>query len=81
MRSLLLDLTPLRQSRQFALLFSGHAVSQFGRQLTVVAAPIQVFEMTESTVAVGLLGLVQLPFLLTGCSWAVCWPTRWIAGG
>lgn len=66
LRKLFVDITPLRVSRQYRLLFAGFAVSQLGRQLTVVAAPIQVFEMTESTVAVGLLGLAQFPALLAG---------------
>ena len=63
---LFVDVTPLREFREFRLLFTGFAISQLGRQLTVVAAPIQVFEMTGSTVAVGLLGLAQLPLLLVG---------------
>lgn len=44
----------------------GFAISLIGRQLTIVAAPIQVFQLTESTLAVGLLGLVQFPALLAG---------------
>ena len=65
-RRLFVDITPLREFREYRLLFSGFAISQLGRQLTVVAAPIQVFEMTGSTVAVGLLGLAQFPMLLIG---------------
>jgi hypothetical protein len=38
--------------------------AQAGRQLTVVAVPWQVFELTGSTIAVGLLGLAQLIPLL-----------------
>jgi len=37
-----------------------------GRQLTTVAAPIQVYDLTGSTLAVGLLGLLQFPALLAG---------------
>ena len=37
-----------------------------GRQLTLVAAPLQVYQITGSTLAVGLLGLVQLPMLIIG---------------
>jgi MFS family permease len=48
------------------LLYSGQLVSAIGRQLTVVAAPIQVFELTGSTLAVGLLGLAQFPTLFVG---------------
>lgn len=38
---------------------------QTGRQLVVVAVPFQVYELTGSTIAVGLLGLAQLVPLLT----------------
>ncbi len=41
-------------------------VSLIGRQLTVVAAPIHVFTLTGSTLAVGLLGLAQFPALFIG---------------
>ena len=40
-------------------------LAQAGRQLTVVAVPIQIFLITGSTLAVGLLGLAQLVPLLT----------------
>lgn len=63
---LLVDVGPLREHREFRLLFSGQAVTMLGRQLTVVAAPIQVYDLTQSTLAVGLLGLAQLPPLLLG---------------
>lgn len=65
-RSLFVDITPLRESRQYRLLYSGQVVSLIGRQFTVVAAPIQVFALTGSTLAVGLLGLAQFPALLFG---------------
>ncbi len=41
-------------------------VSLFGRQLTIVAVSIQVFDLTGSTLAVGLLGLSQFPALVVG---------------
>ncbi|MDQ6726448.1 MAG: MFS transporter [Actinomycetota bacterium] len=62
---LLADLTPLRASRDFRLLFLGAGVSQVGRQLTVVAVPFQVFLMTRSSLAVGLVGLATLGPLVT----------------
>jgi MFS family permease len=59
------DITPLRQVRGYRWLFAGTFFAQAGRQLVVVAVPIQVFAMTGSTLAVGLLGLAQLvPLLL-----------------
>ena len=65
-RNLFVDITPLRRFRQYRLLFSGFAISQLGRQLSVIAAPIQVWELTHSTPAVGLLGLAQFPMLIGG---------------
>ena len=41
-------------------------MSAIGRQITVVAAPVQLFFLTDSTLAVGMLGLVQFPALLLG---------------
>lgn len=60
----MVDVTPLRQVPGYRWLFAGMFFAQAGRQLTVVAVPWQVFELTGSTLAVGLLGLVQLVPLL-----------------
>lgn len=57
---LLADLTSLRVSRDFRLLFAGNSVSYLGRQLTVVAIPYQVFTITDSSLAVGMIGLVTV---------------------
>ena len=59
-RRLFVDLTPLRVSRDYRLLFAGSGVSYLGRQLTVVAIPFQVFTMTGSSLAVGMVGLVTV---------------------
>jgi len=59
-RRILADLSPLRESRDFRLLFFGNAVSYVGRQLTVVAIPYQVYLLTRSSLAVGLTGLATL---------------------
>jgi MFS family permease len=63
-RRLFADLSPLRESRDYRLLFSGQAVSNVGRQVTVVAVPFQVFELTHSSLAVGMIGLASLPPIL-----------------
>jgi MFS family permease len=55
-----MDLTPLKVSRDFRLLFFGHSVSNFGDEIVAVAIPYQVFQITRSTLAVGLLGLAAL---------------------
>ena len=62
---LLADLSPLRESRDFRLLFLGGGVSHLGRQLTVVAIPYQVFLITKSSLAVGMVGLVTVVPLVT----------------
>jgi MFS family permease len=63
-RLAMMDAAPLREVPGFRWMFSGMLLQQTGRQLTVVAVPIQVFQLTGSTLAVGLLGLVQLVPLL-----------------
>ena len=55
-----MDLTPLRASRDFRLLFLGKSVSDFGDEIVVVVVAYQVFAITHSTLAVGLLGLCAL---------------------
>src|ERR1700761_9546227 len=61
---ILVDTTPLRESRDFRLLFVGQLISVIGTQLTVVAIPYQVYAMTHSTFQVGAISLAQLfPFL------------------
>jgi MFS family permease len=62
--ALLLDVTPLRASRDFRLLWTGQAVSFVGTTITMAALPYQVFQETRSSVAVGLLGMAQLVPLL-----------------
>jgi MFS family permease len=56
----LVDVTPLRVSRDYRLLLTGQTVSWLGRQLTIVAVPIQVFDLTGSSFAVGLVGAAAL---------------------
>ncbi len=58
-RSIAIDLSPLRESRDFRLLWLGEVVSHTGRHVTVVALPYQVFLLTRSSLAVGMIGLVQ----------------------
>jgi MFS family permease len=61
-----IDIGPLRRSRDYRLLFAGQLVSFFGSMLTYVALPYQVYTLTRSSLAVGLLGLAELgPLLLT----------------
>jgi MFS family permease len=52
-------------SRPFRRLWFGQAVSSIGNQITTVALPFQMYELTHSTLLVGLLGLAALVPLLT----------------
>jgi len=59
-RGILLDVEPLRRDRDYRFLWVGQLISGVGRQVTVVALPFQLYVLTGSTLAVGLLALVQL---------------------
>jgi hypothetical protein len=64
-RDLTIDLSPLRDSVPYRALWTGQVVSLVGTQMRLVAVPFQVFELTGSTVAVGLIGLVEVvPLIL-----------------
>ena len=66
-RHLRLDIRPLRSSRDFRLQFFGGSVSFLGSMVTYVAVPFQVYELTGSTLLVGLLGVAELvPLVLFG---------------
>jgi MFS family permease len=59
-RGLTIDVTPLRASRDFRLLWTGEMLSQVGSQVTLVALFVQIYDLTRSSAAVGAVGLVQL---------------------
>ncbi len=65
-RRIAVDITPLRVSRDYRRLWWGLLASTFGSQFTIVATYIQVFELTDSTAAVGFLGLVGFVGLVAG---------------
>jgi MFS family permease len=65
-RHILLDLTPLRRSRDYRALLAGLGVSVLGNQLTTVAVPFQVYAITRSSLVVGLVSLTQLFPLIIG---------------
>jgi len=58
------DIRPLKSSRDFRRLWFGTGISAIGSQITAVAIPIQVYELTGSTLTVGLLGVAALVPLL-----------------
>ena len=69
LRSLLLDIEPLRRYRDFRIVYFGLMASNIGRQVVVVALPYQLYVETGSALAIGLLALVQLVPLLTFSLW------------
>jgi MFS family permease len=65
LRRLAIDLGPLRRYPAFRRLFVGQTVSTFGSEVAAVAAPFQLYDLTHSTLQVGLLSLCELFPLLT----------------
>ncbi|MCI0491275.1 MAG: MFS transporter [Blastocatellia bacterium] len=63
--ALTIDVTPLRASRDYRLLFTGQFVSGFGSAISYVVLPWQMYQITKSSFAVGMLGVVEfIPMLL-----------------
>lgn len=60
-------MTPLKESPAFRRLWIGNGLSSIGTQLTVVAVSLEVYELTGSTLSVGMLGLAALiPLVIAG---------------
>jgi hypothetical protein len=66
-RRVLIDVGPLRRSKDFRYLFFGEMVSLIGSGLTTVAVPFQLYSLTGSSLQVGLASLAQLVPLIA-CS-------------
>lgn len=60
MSTLLIDLTPLRLHPDFRRLYIGTSLSSVGAQLAATAIALQVYHLTSSSFAVGLVGLFGL---------------------
>lgn len=56
---MLLDITPLKVSRDYRLLFFGQLISFFGSMMTFIVVPVQMYQLTESSLYVGLLGVAE----------------------
>jgi MFS family permease len=60
LKRIAVDVTPIRESRDFRLLAIGQVFSGFGTQAALVALPYQIFVISRSPTLVGLLGLFEL---------------------
>lgn len=64
-RAFTVDIAPLRESPAYRALWGGQIISLIGTHMRVVAVPFQVFALTESSAAVGLVGLMEVvPLIL-----------------
>lgn len=59
-RGVALDISPLRTSAAYRRLWIGDSISLMGSAMSLIAVPIQVFDITRSSFYVGLIGLVTL---------------------
>lgn len=67
LRRVRVDVTPLRTSRDFRLLFVAGTVFYLGGMVSYVAVPFQIYHLTGSNLMVGVVGVVELvPLLLFG---------------
>ena len=67
MASFVIDLAPLKKSKDFSLLWAAGLISYFGSMITYVAVPFQIKELTGSYVAVAISGLVEIvPLIIFG---------------
>ena len=58
------DVAPLRASRDFRYLYAATGIGQLGSAFTTVAVPFQLYDLTGSTLAIGLFGAVTFVPLL-----------------
>lgn len=62
-----IDLTPLREYPAFARLWGGSAITSIGGTMTLVAVGLHIFELTGSTFAVAMVGVIALvPMIVFG---------------
>ena len=61
---MLIDISPLKVSRDYRLLFFGQLISTFGTAMSFVVLPVQVYQLTGSTLLVGLLSASEFVLIL-----------------
>jgi MFS family permease len=64
-RRLLADITPLRESPAFRRMWAGTTLSSVGGAMTGFAVMLQVYDLTRSSFAVGVIGVAQVVPTLT----------------
>jgi hypothetical protein len=60
LKKISMDVSPLRKYPDFRRLWSAGLISYFGSMITYVAIPFQIKELTNSYIAVGLVGAIEL---------------------
>lgn len=66
-RGHLVDLRPLRESPAFARMWAGAAITGIGSQMTIVAVGLDIYDRTQSTLAVSLVAAFALvPMIVFG---------------
>lgn len=64
-----IDLTPLRKNKNLRYIFISGVITRFGSTLTLVALPFQIKELTNSYIAVGAMGAVEIVPLIVFALW------------
>ena len=59
LKNFTVDITPLKISRDYRLLFFGQLISFFGTMMTFIVVPVQMYQLTNSNLYVGLLGVAE----------------------
>lgn len=62
---MLLDLSPLKASRDYRLLFFGQLVSFFGSMMSFIVVPWQMYQLTQSSAMVGYISLAEFVPMFT----------------
>lgn len=65
-RRVLIDLAPLRRSRDLRMLIAGQTVSVLGTQMAATAVPFQVYALTHSSLDIGLVSFATVIPMLAG---------------
>jgi MFS family permease len=61
----LLDLSPLKASRDYRLLFFGQLVSFFGSMMSFIVVPWQMYQLTQSSAMVGYISIAEFVPMFT----------------